>query len=101
LIIAYFVDTVTNHNTCVLLFNINVVEMDDMKSMVSTLRDEIAQISAVMQASRGSEGGSQAEELAASAFGRPGLHPHHKNTIETQTTTTHQNCLSDPAIQMK
>jgi hypothetical protein len=58
--------------------HINVVEMDDMKSTVSTLRDEMAQVRAVMQASRDNEGGSQAEDSAASAFGRPGLPPHHK-----------------------
>jgi hypothetical protein len=58
--------------------HINVVEMDDMKSTVSTLRDEMAQVRAVMQASRDNEGGSQADEPAASAFGRPGLPPHHK-----------------------
>jgi hypothetical protein len=58
--------------------HINVVEMDNMKSTVSALSDEMAQVQAVMQASRDNEGDSQAEESAASAFGWPGLPPHHK-----------------------
>jgi hypothetical protein len=55
--------------------NIHAVEIDDMKSQVSSMADELAQVRAVMQASRD----NLDTESAASTFGRPGLPPHKKS----------------------
>ena len=59
--------------------NINVVEMDDMRSQVSTLQEELVQVRAVMQASRDNDSSSGEMQSAASAFGRPGQPPNKKN----------------------
>jgi hypothetical protein len=58
---------------------IHAVEIDDMKSQVSSMADELAQVRAVMQASRDNQDADAAS--AASAFGRPGQPPHKKRKV--------------------
>jgi hypothetical protein len=59
--------------------NINVVQMDDMRSQVSTLQEELVQVRAVMQASRDNDSSSGELQSASSAFGRPGQPPNKKS----------------------
>jgi hypothetical protein len=56
--------------------NIHAVKIDDMRSQVSSMADELAQVRAVMQASHDNQ--ETETTSAASAFGRPGQPPHKK-----------------------
>jgi hypothetical protein len=58
--------------------HIDVVEMNDTSTQVSTMADEMTEVRAVMQASRDNENTSTAGASAASAFGRPGFPPAYK-----------------------
>jgi hypothetical protein len=52
--------------------------MDDMRSQVSTLQEELVQVRAVMQANRDNDSSSNGLPSASSAFGRPGQPPNKK-----------------------
>lgn len=58
--------------------NINVLQMDDMQSQVSTLQEELVQVLAVMQASCDNDSSSNNLPSTSSSFGCPGPPPYMK-----------------------